>query len=128
MSLGTVNVGAAPHDNSNFVSQEQVGVPGGIATLGGDGKLTASQVPKMDAFTKEECEGVVRDSVETHNTSSDAHGEIRASVASVAASVRALELQLGADVTDNAFAVSFDSLDDVVVTGVWNASLSRIEF
>ena len=37
MSFGTVNVGSTPQDNSNYVSQEQVGVPGGIATLGGDG-------------------------------------------------------------------------------------------
>lgn len=128
MALGTVNVGAAPIDNSGSVSQEQVGAPGGIATLGGDGKLTASQVPAIDAYTKAATDSKVSGAVSTHNADQTTHGDIRASVADVAMSVQALELKYGTNVTANAFAVSFASLGDVEVTGVWNASQSRIEF
>lgn len=111
-----------------YVSQEQVGVPGGVATLGGDGKLTVSQRPEIDAFTREETAGKITDAVRTHNSDTGAHGNIQAKVADVAASVRALELKLGAEVTENQFTVSFGSLRDVEITGVWNASQSRIEF
>jgi hypothetical protein len=42
--------------------------------------------------------------------------------------VQAVELKYGTDVTENAFTVSFANLNDVSVTGVWNADLGRIEF
>ena len=40
MGFGTVNVGQAQAENNNYLTNEQVGVAGGLATLGGDGKLT----------------------------------------------------------------------------------------
>lgn len=120
--------GGGTQDNSSHVSQEQVGVPGGIATLGGDGKLTVSQRPEIDAFTREETTGMIGGAVTGHNTDTAAHGDIRASVAGVEAAVRGLELKYGTDIKENPFTVSFGSLDDLEVTGVWNASQSRVEF
>ena len=42
--------------------------------------------------------------------------------------VEARNLKFGTDVTDNAFSVTFSTLDDVIVTGVWNTAQARIEF
>lgn len=128
MALGTVNVGQAPVEQNNGLTTEQVGVPGGLATLDGDGKLTASQRPAVDCYTKAQTDENVAAAVESHDGSSAAHADIRASVDALQASIQAIELKYGTNVTQNSFTVSFATLDDVVVTGVWNASQGRIEF
>jgi hypothetical protein len=46
----------------------------------------------------------------------------------LATRVRTLELKYGTNVTGSSFEVTFVTLTDVVVTGVWNEELGRIEF
>ena len=128
MAYGTVNVGQAQTDDSKYITTEQVGTPGGLATLDANGKLTASQRPDIDAYTKEQTDDLVDRDIAAHNSDASAHGDIRASVASVEAAVKAIELKYGTDITKNPFSVGFTTLDAVNVTGVWNASLGRIEF
>lgn len=128
MAYGTVNVGQAQTDDSKFITTEQVGTPGGLATLDANGKLTASQRPDIDAYTKRQTDDLVDQDIAAHNSDASAHGDIRASVASVEAAVKAIELKYGTDITKNPFSVGFTTLDSVTVTGVWNASLGRIEF
>lgn len=128
MAYGTVNVGQAQTDDSKYITTEQVGTPGGLATLDANGKLTASQRPEIDAYTKQQTDDLVDQDIATHNSDASAHGDIRASVASVEAAVKAIELKYGTDITKNPFSVGFTTLDAVNVTGVWNASLGRIEF
>lgn len=128
MAYGTVNVGQAQTDDSKFLTTEQVGTPGGLATLGADGKLTVSQQPDFDGYTKEEAEEMATEKISAHNSSSTAHPEIRSSIDALEASIRAIELKYGTEITDNAFTVSFATLNDVTVTGVWNADRARIEF
>lgn len=128
MAYGTVNVGQAQTDDSKYITTEQVGTPGGLATLDANGKLTASQRPDLDAYTKQQTDDLVDQDIATHNSDASAHGDIRASVASVEAAVKAIELKYGTDITKNPFSVGFTTLDAVNVTGVWNASLGRIEF
>ena len=128
MAYGTVNVGQAQTDDSKYITTEQVGTPGGLATLDANGKLTASQRPDIDAYTKQQTDDLVDQDIATHNSDASAHGDIRTSVASVEAAVKALELKYGTDITKNPFSVGFTTLDAVNVTGVWNASLGRIEF
>lgn len=128
MAYGTVNVGQAQTDDSKYITTEQVGTPGGLATLDANGKLTASQRPDIDAYTKQQTDDLVDQDIATHNSDASAHGDIRASVASVEAAVKAIELKYGTDITKNPFSVGFTTLDAVNVTGVWNASLGRIEF
>jgi len=41
--------------------------------------------------------------------------------------IDALKIKL-TDITENTFSVSFENLDDVNVTGVWNVTQARIEF
>lgn len=128
MAYGTVNVGQAQTDDSKYITTEQVGTPGGPATLDANGKLTASQRPEIDAYTKQQTDDLVDQDIAAHNSDASAHGDIRASVASVEAAVKAIELKYGTDITKNPFSVGFTTLDAVNVTGVWNASLGRIEF
>ena len=128
MAYGTVNVGQAQADDSKYITTEQVGTPGGLATLDANGKLTASQRPDIDAYTKQQTDDLVDQDIAAHNSDASAHGDIRASVASVEAAVKAIELKYGTDITKNPFSVGFTTLDAVNVTGVWNASLGRIEF
>lgn len=128
MAFGSVNVGQQQADDSKYISSNRVGVPLGLATLGADGKLTKSQCPDVDAYTKQQTDDLVDGDVAAHNADASAHGDIRASISAVEASVKALELKYGTNVTGNPFSVGFATLDGVIVTGVWNAALGRIEF
>lgn len=128
MAFGSVNVGQPQADDSKYIGSDRVGVPLGLATLGADGKLTKSQCPDVDAYTKQQTDDLVDGDVAAHNADASAHGDIRASVSAVEASVKALELKYGTNITGNPFSVGFATLDGVIVTGVWNAALGRIEF
>ena len=128
MALGIVNVGQAQAENNNYLTNEQVGVAGGLATLDGDGKLTESQRPVIDAYTKAQTDGKISDAVDNHNESATAHSDIRGTLASLEATVEAIELKFGTSVTENPFTVTFETLDGVTVEGVWNTESKRIEF
>ena len=128
MAYGTVNVGQAQSENNNYLTNENVGVPGGLATLNASGELTESQRWEVDAYTKAQADQKVSDAVNTHNTSPTAHPDILAAVAALETEVEALNLKFGTDVTGNAFSVTFSTLDDVIVTGVWNTAQARIVF
>lgn len=129
MALGTVNVGTpGVDDDSSFVKNDQIGVPGGIATLDADGHLTESQRPAVDAYTKAQTDRRISAAVDSHNGAENAHSDIRASVAETNASVKAIELRLSTNVTKNPFSATFGSLDGLTVTGVWNAEQARVEF
>ena len=128
MAYGTVNVGQAQSENNNYLTNENVGVPGGLATLNASGELTESQRWEVDAYTKAQADQKVSDAVNTHNTSPTAHPDILAAVAALETEVEALNLKFGTDATGNASSVTFSTQDDVIVTGVWNTAQARIEF
>ena len=128
MAYGTVNVGQAQSENNNYLTNENVGVPGGLATLNASGELTESQRWEVDAYTKAQADQKVSDAVNTHNASPTAHPDVLAAVAALETEVEALNLKFGTDVTGNAFSVTFSTLDDVIVTGVWNTAQARVEF
>ena len=114
--------------SSGSVSSDQIGVPGGIATLDGDGKLTQSQRPTVDCYTQAQADGKIADAVSAHDGSDTAHPALQASIDAMEASIQAIELKYGPSVTENPFTVSFANLNDVVVTGVWNSAQARVEF
>ncbi len=129
MAMGNVNVGTpGVGDDSSFVKNNQIGVPGGIATLDADGHLTESQRPAVDAYTKAETDQRISAAVDTHNSADTAHGDIRASMAAMNANIKAIELKFSTNVTKNPFSATFGSLDGLTVTGVWNAEQARVEF
>lgn len=104
------------------------GAPGGMATLDADGKLSESQRPEVDAYTKTETDQRISAAVDNHNGAENAHSDIRASVTAVNANLHSLELKFNTNITKNPFSATFSSLDGVTVTGVWNDRLARIEF
>ena len=112
MAYGNVNV-AVPgvsNDESSYLKTEQAGAPGGVATLDADGKLSESQRPTVDAYTKVQTDQKISSAVDAHNSAENAHGDI------------------GTNVTKNPFSATFGSLDGLTVTGVWNADQARVEF
>ena len=128
MAYGSFNAGPGKAPDEDVVRTNQIGVPGGIATLDADGHLTESQRPTVDAYTKVQTDQKISSSVDAHNSAENAHGDIRASVAAMNASIKAIELKFGTNVTKNPFSATFGSLDGLTVTGVWNAEQARVEF
>lgn len=128
MAYGSFNAGPGKAPDEDVVRTNQIGVPGGIATLDADGHLTESQRPTVDAYTKAQTDQKISSAVDAHNSAENAHGDIRASVAAMNASIKAIELKFVANVTKNPFSATFGSLDGLTVTGVWNAEQARVEF
>lgn len=129
MAMGTINVGIPGiGDDSGYVKNERIGVPGGIATLNADGHLTESQRWEVDSYKKAETDQRISTAVDTHNSAESAHSDIRANIAAMNAGIKALELKFGANITKNPFSATFGSLDGLTVTGVWNAEQARVEF
>lgn len=128
MAYGSFNAGPGKAPDEDVVRTNQIGVPGGIATLDADGHLTESQRPTVDAYTKAQTDLKISSAVDAHNSAENAHGDIRASVAAMNASIKAIELKFGTNVTKNPFSATFGSLDGLTVTGVWNAEQARVEF
>lgn len=128
MAYGSFNAGPGKAPDEDVVRTNQIGVPGGIATLDADGHLTESQRPTVDAYTKAQTDQKISSAVDAHNSADTAHGDIRASVAAMNASIKAIELKFGTNVTKNPFSATFGSLDGLTVTGVWNAEQARVEF
>ena len=128
MAYGSFNAGPGKAPDEDVVRTNQIGVPGGIATLDADGHLTESQRPTVDAYTKAQTDRKISSAVDAHNSAENAHGDIRASVAAMNASIKAIELKFSTNVTKNPFSATFGSLDGLTVTGVWNAEQARVEF
>lgn len=128
MAYGSFNAGPGKAPDEDVVRTNQIGVPGGIATLDADGHLTESQRPTVDAYTKAQTDQKISSAVDAHNSAENAHGDIRASVAAMNAIIKAIELKFGTNVTKNPFSATFGSLDGLTVTGVWNAEQARVEF
>lgn len=128
MAYGSFNAGPGKAPDEDVVRTNQIGVPGGIATLDADGHLTESQRPTVDAYTKAQTDQKISSAVDAHNSAENTHGDIRASVAAMNASIKAIELKFGTNVTKNPFSATFGSLDGLTVAGAWNAEQARVEF
>lgn len=128
MAYGSFNAGPGKAPDEDVVRTDQIGVPGGVATLDADGKLSESQRPTVDAYTKAQTDQKISSAVDAHNSAENAHGDIRASVAAMNASIKAIELKFGTNVTKNPFSATFGSLDGLTVAGAWNAEQARVEF
>lgn len=68
------------------------------------------------------------DLIKKHNADPQAHPDLIKSTNQISARVTKLEDMLNNDVTRNSYTVSFVDLEGVTVKGVWNRSMSRIEF
>lgn len=66
--------------------------------------------------------------IDAHNGDQDAHPFILGLVSGMDSRLSLLELMYNTDVSGNPFTVTFESLDGVTVSGVWNTTQKRIEF
>jgi hypothetical protein len=70
----------------------------------------------------------VRELIAEHNTSDAAHPDIRNLITDLNGRVARLEDMFVNDISANSFLITFPNLDGLVVSGVWNKTLERIEF
>ena len=101
MAYGSFNAGPGKAPDEDVVRTDQIGIPGGIATLDADGHLTESQRWDVDGYKKAETDQRISAAVDAHNGAENAHSDIRASVAAMNASIKAIELKFGTNVTKN---------------------------
>ena len=106
--------------------------------------LALNAVQQGDVYTKPEVNALVggavnehnnsdtahpiTDAVDDHNTDETSHPDIRVDLSGLDSRLSVLELKYGTNVTGSSFEVTFVTLTDVVVTGVWNEELGRVEF
>lgn len=103
MAYGSFNAGPGKAPDEDVVRTDQIGIPGGIATLDADGHLTESQRWEVDGYKKAETDQRISAAVDAHNGAENAHSDIRASVAAMNASIKAIELKFGTNVTKTRF-------------------------
>lgn len=70
----------------------------------------------------------ILEAITEHNANPSAHAGVQSSLASLEARVKMMELKYDTDISGVSFLVDFDTLEGLVVTGVWNEELARIEF
>lgn len=66
--------------------------------------------------------------VDDHNADPEAHPALRSATSALDSRLALLELMYNTDVSGNPFSATFERLDGLSVTGVWNKAQSRIEF
>lgn len=66
--------------------------------------------------------------IAVHDADPEAHYSIQNSVTDIDARLALLELMYNTDVTGNPFAVTFATLDGVILEGVWNQAAKRVDF
>lgn len=69
-----------------------------------------------------------QEQIDAHNTDENAHNAIQNSVESVDARLELLELMFNTKVDGNPFSVTFETLDGVTLSGVWNYDSKRVDF
>lgn len=80
-----------------------------------------------DVYTKAEADERLKDEIAAHNTAQDSHPALLKLISDLTARVALLESFAYNDITANAHTITFKSLDGLVVTGVWNKELARLE-
>ena len=70
----------------------------------------------------------IDEKVAEHNGDPNAHPHILGLIDAMASRIKLLELIINTSITGNPFSVTFDTLEDKTVEGVWNKNQARIEF
>lgn len=63
-----------------------------------------------------------------HNANAEAHPYIQGLITALDSRLSLIELMYSTEIKDNSFCVTFNTLDGVTATGVWNKTASRIEY
>ena len=142
-AIAAHNADPGAHNSLAARMQAMEAALNGSGTIIGNGDPTIETVGKkgqhyinVDTGAEFECreineDGYIWKSVEGGQSIRDllgTTGTLGTSLADVDARLALLELMYRTQVSGNPFTVSFDNMDDLVVTGVWNASQKRVEF
>lgn len=111
-----INKGLSANDYTDAEKQKLAGIEAGATNTAGA------------YYTKEEADENITGSIYSHNIDENAHGDLRAATMGFESRISALETILGGGISTNLFNVSFTTLADVTVTGVWNRQQERIDF
>ncbi len=84
----------------------------------------------LDAYyKKDEATQDIRSAISGHDTSPDAHGSMRASMAAIEGRLASIHKVISGDgISKNLFQATFATLDGVTVSGIWNQAQGRLEF
>ncbi len=70
----------------------------------------------------------LEDALAKHRTDAAAHGSILGNISRLECEVKALKLRIDTNITANPFTVTFDTLDGLNVSGVFNAERGTVDF
>ncbi len=90
--------------------------------------LIDSKANSANTYTKTQTDQKINSAINAHNSADSAHSDIRTSIADMSAAINVLELKINTNVTNNPFKITFNNLDGLNVTGVWNIDQERLEF
>ena len=91
--------------------------------------MTAEDVKiHCDNYCLPEAKEQAEELIAEHNEDTEAHPDIRAQLVEIWAQITLLQMYHTSGTTENTFLVTFSTLDDADVTGVWNESSARVEF
>lgn len=77
---------------------------------------------------KQQIENEIDKQIVVHNADLSAHSSLRDEIQALKERILAIEIDNGAEVTENAFSVTFTSLDGVSASGIYNDAEKRLEF
>ena len=91
--------------------------------------MTAEDVKiHCDNYCLPEAKEQTEELIAEHNEDTEAHPDIRAQLVEIWAQITLLQMYHSTGTTENTFLVTFSTLDDADVTGIWNESSARVEF
>lgn len=118
--------------NNAVDARKNLGIPEVLATKLESVSLTQSEYERLGEKQANTLYVITDDKtsevIEKHPTDPNAHSDIREQMRKLEARISLLELQYGTDVNGNPFFVTFNDLDGVDVTGIWNHRKARVEF
>ena len=122
-------------DNDPITAREypvSIGVAEGVEVVLGYMASAYMTAEDMEAYCTDtllpRLLGEARTLIDEHNADPEAHPHLRGLIAGVDTRLSLLELMYTTDVSGNPFRVTFESLEGVNASGVWNQPQARMEF
>ena len=91
--------------------------------------MTAEDVKiHCDNYCLPEAKEQTEELIAEHNEDTEAHPDIRSQLVEIWAQITLLQMYHSTGTAENTFLVTFTTLDDADVDGIWNESSARVEF
>lgn len=90
--------------------------------------LALNSMQKGEVYTKSESDAETASAIADHNTNANAHGSILGSLSRLEGEIETLNLKYSTNITANAFSVTFETIDELSVAGVYNTERGTVDF